>query len=165
MSRSTFELKPPATYFAAAQVATAHSGTGAPHRYTPGLLFPEAAAAGFLSTAQDLARIIVMMNGGGAIGSTRFLQQATVEDMLTARGQISDSDFASIGLGFKLNGARTNASFRYGHGGTNGGGFRALFFGYPNRRAGVVIVTNGSASDGSSFRRAIADAVVRAYGW
>jgi CubicO group peptidase (beta-lactamase class C family) len=172
MSRSTFELKPPASYFTAAQVATAHSATGSPHRYTPGRLFPQAAAAGLLTTAEDLGRVIMMMNGGGRLGSLRILQDSTVEDMLTARATIrGDADFSQIGLGFKLQGARTNASFRYGHGGTNGGssndpfGFKGLLLGYPNRRAGVVVLTNGTASDGVSFRRAVAGAVVRAYGW
>lgn len=165
MNRSTFALKPPTRMYSEQQVATAHDGSGNAHQFTPGRLFPESAAAGLLTTAEDLARFVIMINERGRIGRTRVVQSRSVEDMLTARLGRRLGPFNGQGLGFRLNRARTHQDFRYGHGGTNGGGFRALYYGYPNRRGGVVVLTNGSAANGASFRRAVAGAMATAYGW
>jgi len=84
---------------------------------------------------------------------------------------------SGYGLGFVVNFTNPGADgFRYQHGGTNKG-FKALFYGFPNRDggAGVVVMTNGDAraivgadnksDEGRNLRQAIADAVVAAYGW
>lgn len=165
MNRSTFALKPPTRLYRERQVTTAHDANGNSHQFTPGRIFPESAAAGLLTTAEDLARFVIMINEEGRIGRTRVLRSQSVEDMLDSRLGRRMGPFDAQGLGFRLNRARTHQDFRYGHGGTNGGGFKALYYGYPNRRGGVVVLTNGSAANGSAFRRAVARAVASAYGW
>lgn len=129
--------------------------------------YPEAAAAGLYTTSEDLARMIMAINriAGGQTRSGDPLRPAEVTDMLTRRA-------SGYGLGFRVNGGDpTAAGFRYSHGGTNAG-FKALFYGYPNRDggSGVVVMSNGAGraigtDGGRNFRTAIADAVAAAYGW
>jgi len=142
-------------------VATGHATSGAPITGRRNQ-YPEAAAAGLYTTALDLARMIIAVNriARGQARAGVPLGQAEITDMFTLRG-------SGYGLGFRVNGSAPGAAgFRYSHGGTNTG-FRALFYGYPNRDggAGVVVLSNGSAQDGGNFRAAVADAIAAVYGW
>ena len=49
------------------------------------------------------------------------------------------------------------------HTGSNGG-FRSLLVVHPERRAGLVVLTNGAAADGDALRRDLGRAAARAQG-
>ncbi len=177
MEDSFFDLTVPSAYFRANHVATGHDANGNPigrNRY------PESAAAGLYSTAEDLARMIIAINRLLA----RTYQGQTPIGTLQARQLMTNTiqppnRFWRQGLGFRTNGNQAeleDSNFRYWHGGSNAG-FKALFVGYPNRDggAGVVVMTNGDAramllpnnrsDNGVNFRAAVANAVAAAYGW
>ena len=128
--------------------------------------YPELAAAGMYTTALDLAKFIIMMNGNGTYVNSRnrrtqVLKSDTVKDMLTGRIIINGTS-DSQGLGFRVKKGATNSNrFYFQHGGTNEG-IRNAMRGYPNINAGVVVLTNTSHAN---FRNEIRDAIVKIYGW
>ncbi len=158
MTHSTFALDPISRRVPADNVATGHQTNGNSIHGGGRLRYPQSAAAGLYTSAAELARLIILLNQRGQIGNRRLLASGWVDEMFR---RVEGDGF---GLGVKVDVDPTIDGFRYWHGGLNSG-FKALFYGYPNRRAGVVVMTNGESTDGTALRHAIANAVVRAYGW
>lgn len=153
MDTSTFALGPPFSLSPPHNVAAGHKTngnmiSGERNRY------PESAAAGLYTTPIDLARIIIMLNCRGRINRERFLRASLVDDMLE-----SQSAGTTVGLGCFFGGSGTKR--RYGHNGSNYG-FKCTLYGYPQQRAGVVVLTNG---DDGQLPEDVASAVIRTYGW
>ena len=127
--------------------------------------YPELAAAGMYTTALDLAKFIIMMNGAGTYVDSRnrrtqVLQSASVQKILTPVIKINNS--INQGLGFRLKKAARNSNgFYYQHGGSNAG-IRNAMRGYPNKNTGIVVLTN---TNNSNFRNEIRNAIVNIYGW
>lgn len=152
MDDSFFDTTVPQRFFEAGDVAAGHDSLGA-RISGDRRQHPEFAAAGLYSTARDLARVIIMLNQDGVIGGTRILSTAGRDSLVES------------GIGIFVNGGANvtaNADF-YAHGGTNTG-FRSLLVGIPDRKAGVVVMTNGDAG-GGTFREELVQAVIDAYGW
>lgn len=145
MNRSTFSL-----------IAPTHSGPPASGHFDSGEVIPgkrrrhpESAAAGLYTTASDLARFVIAINQGGVIGS-----QALIDDT-RYQALISDS------LGMPVSKQGTDDE-QFGHGGSNRG-FKCSFKGFPKKKAGYAIMTNGDL--GGDLQGEIAAAIVRTYGW
>lgn len=143
MARSTFALTAPAW---SGPPAAGHRGgdaiTGKRNRY------PEGAAAGLYTTASDLCRFIIGINQGGVVGSQ------TVLDSTRHQAMLADS------LGMPTAGVGT-ANETFWHNGVNAG-FTCQFKGYPKKKAGFAVLTNG---DESELHGEIATALIRSYGW
>lgn len=149
MNDSYFQINPPQHYFDDNQFAYGYD-TG--DNAVPGghNRYPEFAAAGLYTTAPDLARMLIMLNQQGQIGGKQVLSTNSADNI------------AQNGVGVFTNGFTTNNPY-YTHGGTNRG-FRSVIVGFPDIDAGVVVMTNRQNST-SSFRVAVAQAVIDAYGW
>ncbi len=115
--------------------------------------YPEQAAAGLWTTAEDLARFAIGLQTIAAGQSKTVMSQALAQDML--RRQAGD-----YGLGIAVFGDGATAYF--GHNGANAG-FRASFFGYRDHASGVVVMTNGDA--GSVLAADVVRTVAREYGF
>jgi CubicO group peptidase (beta-lactamase class C family) len=154
MDDSFFDTTVPQRFFDAGDVAAGHDSTTGARIGGDRRQYPEFAAAGLYSTARDLARVIIMLNQDGVIGGTRILSTASRDSLVES------------GIGIFVNGGANitaNADF-YAHGGTNSG-FRSLLVGMPGAKAGVVVMTNGDALGGVTFREELVQAVIDAYGW
>jgi CubicO group peptidase (beta-lactamase class C family) len=132
MSQSTFEQPLPSSR--ASMAAAAHNIAG---DVIPGLshTYPEMAAAGLWTTAEDLARLLIDLQRALAGETDRLLSPEMVKVMMTPVS-------GNYGLGVlpeSVNGARY---FR--HSGVNAG-FRATFIGHRTNRKGMVLLTNGSS--------------------
>jgi CubicO group peptidase (beta-lactamase class C family) len=158
MTRSSFEWRDdlrPAT-------AIGHNARGLPY---PNFLFTEKAAAGLYTTASDLARFVAAAMTGpqGQPAGRAVLSPGTVAAMLTPVA-IADEVVAadvtrpphqmSRGLGYAMEPA-PDGSNAVLHGGGNQG-WRALFVTHPERREGIVILTN--SDQGSALTEPIMDA-------
>ncbi len=153
MNTSTFALGPPSSLAPSDQVADGHLSSG--NRISGGRnRYPESAAAGLYTTPIDLAQVIIMLNQGGLYGRRRYLPSNLVTQMMTGAPVANN-----VGLGCFL--AGSGVSTNYSHGGSNRG-FRCTLIGYPRRRAGVVVMTNGSDD---AFPGDVAAAIQRAFGW
>ncbi|WP_368563234.1 serine hydrolase domain-containing protein [Pseudoxanthomonas sp. UTMC 1351] len=151
MRRSTFANPLPAS---AGNIAKAHDGNGAVTALPRGWQsFPEQAASGLWSSANDLGAFVA-----GVIGSYRgngnFLPRPIATQMMT---EVSPSWH---GLGPRLDGAGTTRIFH--HGGSNDS-YRAWIEGYLETGDGFVILTNGENGGALSteIRNALSDAVGR----
>ena len=141
MTDSTFAVRSAARRWS----AVGHDRRGRPLSGDRELL-PWSAAGGLYATAPDLARVVTALAGlGPSIVSAELV------------GELRRS-----GLGvFVRRGGRPDEALV--HTGSNGG-FRSLLVAYPNRRAGVVVLTNGAAADGEALRRDLGRAAARAQG-
>lgn len=148
MRRSAFS-QPPSPAIAA-NIAKAHADgkviEGGYHVY------PELAAAGLWTTAEDLARLAIDLQASLKDGNKRLLSPAIARAMLTpVKGD--------WGLGPALSG--TGAGLRFGHDGVNEG-FQSTMVAYAGKGEGVVVLTNAAG-------KRLADEIVRAiaadYGW
>jgi CubicO group peptidase (beta-lactamase class C family) len=145
MTRSTYSLVAPTH---SGPPATGHDGngiaiTGRRNRY------PEGAAAGLYTTAGDLARFIIAVNQGGTIGGNDIIDSTRYQAMM------------SDALGMPTANLGTSDE-TYWHGGSNAG-FKCLFQGFPQKRAGYVILTNGDGGD--ELYPEIQTALIRSFGW
>lgn len=145
MTRSTYSLIAPS--FSGPPAAGHGSGggviTGKRNRY------PESSAAGLYTTATDLCRYVIAINQSGTIGGQQLIDKARYTVMM------------SEGLGMPTGNVGT-ADEWFTHNGANAG-FRCMFKGYPGKKAGFVILTNGDAGD--SLYGEVVSALVKAYGW
>ena len=96
-----------------------------------------------------MARFIIAINQGGTIGGQTLLDSTRCQAMMTDA------------LGMPTSGVGTDNE-AFWHNGANAG-FRCLFKGYPKKKAGYVILTNGDGGD--ELYPEIAAALVRTYGW
>jgi len=120
---------------------------GGPHTY------PEMAAAGLWTTANDLARFVIDLAKAANGETGHVLSPKTAKEMLTP----VKSDY---GLGLSVQGA-TARKYVY-HNGSNAG-YKAVILAYPDTGDGVVVLTNGD--QGYQLSEAIVRAVAVEYGW
>jgi CubicO group peptidase (beta-lactamase class C family) len=145
MTRSTFSLTAPSY---SGPPAAGHDGngtviTGKRHRY------PESSAAGLYTTASDLGRYLIAINQGGTIGGQTLIDSTRYQAMMNDALGMPTGDVGGANEAFWHNGANA--------------GFRCVFKGYPKKKAGYVVLTNGDAGD--TLHGEIAAALVRTYGW
>ena len=115
--------------------------------------YPEMAAAGLWTTAEDLAKFAIDIQLGVKNGKSQILSQAMVSEMLTP--YVSDN--TGLGL-FLQNKAGENY---FAHGGWDEG-FSADFQAHKTRGYGVVIMTN---SNHPAFINELKNSVAAAYKW
>lgn len=145
MNHSTFSLTAPVN---SGPPAAGHNEegnviTGRRYRY------PESPAAGLYTTPADLCRAVIMLNQGGVIDGKTILDPATCDLM------------RRDGIGIPVDNLGT-PDWGYRHGGDNRG-FKCGFWGYPNHKAGIVVMSNGD--QGGDLQKEIRDAAARVYGW
>jgi len=145
MTRSTFALTAPVN---SGPPAAGHNKDGnvlEGKRYR----YPESPAAGLYTTPSDLCRAIILLNQGGTIDGKTILDATTCDIM------------RKNGIGIPVaNAGQPNWVYR--HGGDNRG-FKCGFWGYPNQKSGIVVMTNGD--QGGDLQTEIHDAAARIYGW
>lgn len=108
---------------------------GALGQKRPNYIYTEKAAAGLYSTAEDLAKLgLEVLNTTG-----KALKPSTINSM------IQKVDNTNWGLGFQV-GTIDDEVLSVGHGGANRG-WRAHFNLLPQKKQGVVILTNGDMGD------------------
>lgn len=151
MSRSTFEL--PLGDERTPYAATAYPGEDKPEG-VKWHVYPEMAAAGLWTTAEDLAKMVIEVQLSLKGESNRVLSQKMQERMLTrvAGGR--------SGLGFGISQIGTGTYFA--HSGGNYG-YASNAIGHVRDGYGLVVMTNGAR--GQRLRQEILNSVGRAYGW
>jgi len=150
MNNSTYDqpLQP-------AQLKTAATGYLPDGTMTKGKrhTYPEMAAAGLWTTAEDLAMFAINIQKTIQGDSGKVLSQAMTEKMLTP----FVADF--IGLGLFLNKKKDDIYF--GHGGWDEG-FSSEMVAHKTNGYGVVVLTNSNHPD---FISEVIRSVARTYGW
>ncbi len=136
----------------AGRAATAYRYQGDPldGRYNS---YPELAAAGLWTTPTDLARWVIAIQGGYARRAGAIPRPPPARAMLTP-----DKD----GWGLGVSVAGSGRDLRFFHGGANFG-FRGMMIGLPERRQGLVVMTNGDR--GQELAAEIIQAIAKAQGW
>ncbi|MEM1202808.1 MAG: serine hydrolase domain-containing protein [Acidobacteriota bacterium] len=151
MHSSTFRHPLPADL--ASRAAVGHDATGAPlsgaWRH-----YPESAAAGLWTTAEDLLTWIVDVQKAYAGKPGRRLGKATARSMVRAQ------EPGGWGLGPEL-GGRGHARW-FGHRGGNAG-YRSLAIGFVHSGQGMVVLTNSDR--GMDLAHEIAAGLAEVYGW
>lgn len=145
MSQTTYDYRPDKN--SGAQVATGHTGNGKPLKNKKYHLYPEKAAAGPWTTAEDLARLIL---GIQKLNATR---SEAIKEILTP--QINNK-----GLGVNLKGLDKPEAFW--HAGQNLG-YTALLYGLTDNSGGAVILLNSDG--GERFMKEFMTSVAMAYDW
>ncbi|MBO9708994.1 MAG: serine hydrolase [Caulobacter sp.] len=136
----------------AAHAAWPHKADGAPIEGGPHT-YPEMAAAGLWTNANDLARFVMDLQGAARGEAGHALSPASAQLMLTpVKG--------TYGLGVGVRGEGANRYFS--HDGSNAG-YKATMVGYLGTGDGVVVLTNGDK--GYELGERIVRAVAAAYGW
>ena len=160
MHKSTFDkFRKGASMSPAFGLAIGHEDGEPVKRHPPAL-----AAGGLYSSAEELAKVLVMINLKGITAEgKKFLDVASVDALLTNQHQSQRlKGNPGWGLGIDVSSDRppTAHSFRYAHGGSQIGYF-SLMAGFPNRRTGAVVLLNG---DKEGFREAVIDLIEAVYG-
>jgi CubicO group peptidase (beta-lactamase class C family) len=158
MTHSTFEQPLPARFTPSAAVA--HSWNGEPV-HGGWHVYPEMAAAGLWTTADDLARLgVELMRILRGDDSSLGLDRDAISAML--RPQLPDQRAGQEfwGLGWLCN--ADGDAFRFGHGGRNNGYVSVITL-LPARGQGAVVLLNSSR--GFPLRSEIVAAIGRQYGW
>lgn len=114
--------------------------------------YPERAAAGLWTTADDLARFAIEVRNA-YLGDSELLSQATAHEMLSS--QIDDA-----AVGFLVRGEGDSFTFR--HAGSNRGYF-GYFVMHLNSGDGAVYLSN--SNNGSTLGAEMLRAASRHYGW
>ncbi|MBB4129054.1 CubicO group peptidase (beta-lactamase class C family) [Xanthomonas translucens] len=115
-------------------------------------VYPELAAAGLWTDAEDLARFALELCAASA-GHGRVLSAASVRAMLTpVRGD--------YGLGLQIGG---HGARRYAYHDGSNAGYKATLVVYPDRCDGAVVLSNGD--QGYQLGLEIVRAVAAAYDW
>ena len=117
-------------------------------------VYPERAAAGLWTTAQDLAHMAHAVQALWCGVGDRFLRQETVRGMLTPQGE------SQIGIGFFLAGADASAQFFHWGGNL---GFSCVVLVYRESGQGAAIMTN--SDEGSFVVEELLAAIAREYSW
>lgn len=120
----------------------------------PWHVYPEQAAAGLWTTAADYARFMIEVQKTLAGRSTKVLDRATMQNMITPVG------VGSFAVGFQIQ--QKGEGWYFQHGGSNWG-FRSNAIAHVARGYGVVVMTNGD--NGTQVANAVIDRVAAAYGW
>ena len=115
--------------------------------------YPEMAAAGLWTTAEDLAKFAVNIQQTLQGESNRVLSKEMTEKMLTPFG----SEFDGLGLFID----KRKGDTYFGHGGWDEG-FSSQMIAHKDKGYGVVVLTNSNHPD---FIDELIRAVARTYGW
>ncbi|WP_369932981.1 serine hydrolase domain-containing protein [Xanthomonas tesorieronis] len=115
-------------------------------------VYPELAAAGLWTNAEDLARYAMELCAASA-GRGRVLSAASVRDMLTPV-------HGDYGLGLQIGGQDAR---RYAYHDGSNAGYKATMVVYPDRCDGAVVLSNGD--QGYQLGLEIVRAVAAAYDW
>src|SRR5690606_34979700 len=123
------------------------------HLMRPHNLSCYAGAMAFISTAPDLARFALAVNGD------RLLQPATVRELQTSQ-RLASGEEAGYGLGWDLEsvelaGRRVQAA---GHDGDMLGGMTSSLLTFPEQGLVVAVTSNVSYADTASLARNVAEA-------
>lgn len=123
------------------------------HLMRPHNLSCYAGAMAFISTAPDLARFALAVNGG------RLLQPATVRELQTSQ-RLASGEETGYGLGWdvervELAGRRVQAA---GHDGDMLGGMTSSLLTFPEQGLVVAVTSNVSYADTASLARKVAEA-------
>ena len=125
--------------------AVGHDRAGQPLPWGREVL-PWSAAGGLFSSAPSLARVVLALGGvGPEIVSADLIAEMRRDGLGIFPRRVGTADETLV------------------HGGSNDG-FRSLMAAFPNRRAGIVVLTNGAASDGEQLRLDLAGKVLAAGG-
>ncbi len=116
-------------------------------------VYPELAAAGLWTTAEDLAKFVVDVELSLQGKSNKVLSKATANQMLTPFGE------AYTGLGIFLDNKKEDVYFQ--HGGWNAG-FSSHLVGHKEKGYGVVVLANGNQP---LLVNEVIRAVAAAYRW
>lgn len=150
MMNSTYEQPLPTDLIANAAKPYRVNGeavAGGAHTY------PEMAAAGLWTSANDLAQYILEVQLSLQGKANHVLSQQLTQQMVTpGKG--------SWGLGLQIGGSDSNRYFS--HGGVNEG-FESLFVGYENSGDGAVVMTN--AEGGSQLASQVMSSIAAEYKW
>lgn len=121
-------------------------------------VFPELAAAGLWTTAEDYARFLIALRYAEQHASPLPLEPSTIEEILTPAVN------SSFGLGPETRG--DGAARRFGHSGGNVG-YRCDSLIYQESGDGAVVLTNGNGRDGGgwTFIQEILAAIATVYNW
>ncbi|WP_417784494.1 serine hydrolase domain-containing protein [Tenacibaculum sp.] len=157
MNKSGFVINPENKY---GEFSRAHNKKGEKVKV---LRFPQYAAAGLYTSSEELANLIIMINNNGIFQGNRILSKNAIFNLVDNH----------MGVNTRAN--------RYSHGGTNSGGFKALFTGIRNinkdgiKNAGIVVLTNGTdqyvdlnndkINDFVELRYLITNRIRITYGW
>lgn len=131
------------------------SGYRSDGQMTPGRFstYPELAAAGLWATPSDLALWLIAVEGAYRGEPGALLRPQTARAMLSP-----GPDGWGLGVGV----AGEGKDLRFFHTGSNDG-FRGMLVGFPERRQGVVVMTN--ADKGGVLVGELVQAIAEAYGW
>ncbi|MBF0205846.1 MAG: beta-lactamase family protein [Oligoflexia bacterium] len=116
-------------------------------------IYPELAAAGLWTTPSDLAKFAIEVMNAFNGKSNRVLTQQMATEMLTVQ-------MAPYGLGFAIEGK--GADLEFYHGGGNEG-FRCMLVAYPEKNAGIVIMSN--SDNGLQLIAEILRSAAMEYSW
>lgn len=116
-------------------------------------VYPEMAAAGLWTTAEDLAKFAIDVQLGIKSNQSKVLSQTMTEKMLTP--WVSQN----VGLGFFIDSKKQGVYF--GHGGWDEG-FSADLVAHKTAGYGVAIMTN---SNHPAFIEELKNSIAAAYGW
>lgn len=148
MSDSSFSQPLPAAL--QAQAARAHRHDGKP--YAGGAhVYPELAAAGLWTTAQDLAKFVIAIQQGAAGNDNGVISAAMTRAMLTPV-------MGDYGLGLQIR----DGGKAFEHSGSNMG-FKAGMVGSTDGGDGAVILTNGD--QGGELVAGLLRAIAHEYKW
>lgn len=151
LKNSTFEqVLPEAMY---KRIATGHPEDNRAI-YGKHHLYPEMAAAGFWTTSEDLATIMIEVQNGFK-GKSKIFDRSTIEEMLTPNGTASH-----MGIGFMLKGGKGDE--RFGHGGSDQGFMANVDFSKDGSSGAVVMI---NSNDGYSLLDSVLGAIAREYKW
>lgn len=101
---------------------------------------------GLRSSANDLAKYLLMVMNKGKIDDTRILSTDSIKDMLPA----TDSDFG-IGVFWIKDKTDINGRIIIGHDGSDPGAYTFMYYD-PEKQVGVVLLANGDDGDATEGR-------------
>jgi CubicO group peptidase (beta-lactamase class C family) len=134
--------------------------------YVKGPRICYAGGAGLLSTAEDYARFLLMLQGGGKLGDTRILSPKSVELMTV--DHVGDLYYPGFGLGFWI----TERLGRNGEMGTVnsfgwGGAYHTTYWVDPVEKLVAVLMTQllpaGNSNLHAEFRAMVYQSIVDSY--
>jgi CubicO group peptidase (beta-lactamase class C family) len=134
LQRSTYNYYPDKNGF---KIARGHDENGKIDAKEKYHVYPESAAAGFWTTAEDLAKILIEMQQEYKGVTDKILNQQLLDSMLTPQFQVNDR-----GLGVALKGAEQVDGFW--HAGQNAG-YNSLMYATTNTGQGAVVLLNSDA--------------------
>ena len=151
-----------------ANTATPHGPTyGAPRPYPWYSWDGAAAAAGVISSANDMAKWLALQLGRGTTGTTTIFSDAASRQMWTphisftvdraAAERFPSTHFRGYGLGWSLSDYRGRLVVE--HGGAYDGMYSQVVL-VPEERLGFVVLTNSMTSIGSALKYVVIDRVL-----